>query len=313
MILHKIFNHRSQNALEQDTFIIFVYDLVADLMKSIEQQHKFRRAGFPPKLTDAEVITMEICAEFLKKNTDLDAYKYFKKHYLHFFPNLPHRTNYARQSANLWQVKAMCQQKITQICGQHSDHLQPIDTLPLPVCTYTRGGRRDKRFPTLADYGHCAAKKMDYYGFKLGIRISRIGMIIHYPLLSARAHDVNHLGTLLENFAGLVPADKGFIDEYQQKLWQQVQQTQVITPVRSNMKTSEEESKLAKQTSYWRKRVETVNSQLTERFNITKIKVKDLWHYQNRINRKILAHTVGVFFNIMLGNQPLQLAGLIID
>ena len=183
MILHKIYNHRSQDTLEQDIFIIFVYDLVADLMKSIEQQHKFRRAGFPPKLTDAEVITIEICAEFLKKNTDLDAYKYFRRHYLHFFPNLPHRTNYARQAANLWQVKAMCQQKITQICGQNSDNLQPIDTMPLPVCAYTRGGRRDKRFPTLADYGHCASKKMDYYGFKLGIRISRIGMIIHYPLL----------------------------------------------------------------------------------------------------------------------------------
>jgi hypothetical protein len=68
--------------LEQDTFIIFVYDLVADLVKSIEKHCKIRRAGFPPKLTDAEVITIEICAEFFKKNTDLDAYLYFKKHYL---------------------------------------------------------------------------------------------------------------------------------------------------------------------------------------------------------------------------------------
>ncbi len=299
--------------MEQDIFIIFVYDLVADLMKSIEKHYKFRRAGFPPKLTDAEVITIEICAEFFKKNTDLDAYKYFKKHYLHFFPNLPHRTNYARQSANLWQVKALCQQKITQICGQSYDRLQPIDTLPLPVCTYTRGGNRDKRFAGLADYGHCAAKKMNYYGFKLGLRVSRCGMIINYPLLSARTHDVHHLGTLLENFAGMVPADKGFIDEYQQKLWQEVQQTQVVTPVRSNMKTTAEEVQLVRRTSYWRKRVETVGSQLTDRFEIAKIKVKDLWHYQNRINRKILSHTVGVFMNIMLGNQPLQLAGLIID
>ena len=60
MILHKIFNHKSQNALEQDVLIIFVYDLVADLMNSIEKQHKFRRAGFPPKLTDAEVITKDL-------------------------------------------------------------------------------------------------------------------------------------------------------------------------------------------------------------------------------------------------------------
>ena len=64
----------------------------------------------------------------------------------------------------------------------------------------------------------------------------------------------------MENFEGLVSADKGFIDEYQQKLWQQVQQTQVVTPVRSNMQTSEEQATLVRRTSYWRKRVETVNS-----------------------------------------------------
>jgi hypothetical protein len=160
----------------------------------------------------------------------------------------------------------------------------------------------------VAEFGHCAAKKMDYYGFKLGIRIARSGMITNFPLLSARLHDVNHLGSLIEGFAGTVPADKGFIDQYQQELWRTSQLTQVVTPIRRNMETSPEQVKLVKRTKYWRKLVETVNSQLTERFQISKIKVKDLWHYQNRIFRKILSHTVGVFLNIKIGNKPLQLA-----
>ena len=133
-------------------------------------------------------------------------------------------------------------------------------------------------------------------------------MITHFPLLSARAHDINHLGALIEGFSGIVPADKGFLDEYQQQLWRDTQQTQVITPVKSNMETSPEQVKLVKQTKYWRKLVETVGSQLTERFQISKIKVKDLWHYQNRIFRQILSHTVGVFLNIQNGNKALQLA-----
>jgi hypothetical protein len=74
--------------------------------------------------------------------------------------------------------------------GQTATAVQVIDTLPLPVCTYTRSGR-DRCFKTLADYGYCAAKKLDYYGFKLGLRVSGAGMITHFPLLSARAHDVN--------------------------------------------------------------------------------------------------------------------------
>jgi len=294
--------------MERDIFIISVYCLVVEIMQIIEKNCKFRKRGFPPKLTDAEVITIEICGEFFKLHEDTEIYNYFKRHYLPFFPNLPERTTFVRQSANLWQVKRLCQSLIVRKAAQHLDQVQSIDTLPLPVCTYTRGGFRDKRFPLVAEFGHCAAKKMDYYGFKLGLRITRLGMITHFPLLSARTHDIHHLGSLIEGFCGTVPADKGFLDQYQQQLWNDVQQTQIVAPHRQNMESSLEEVKLVKKTKYWRKLVETVGSQLVERFQISKNKVKDLWHYQNRIFRKIMSHTVAVFLNMQLGNKPLQLA-----
>lgn len=133
-------------------------------------------------------------------------------------------------------------------------------------------------------------------------------MITHFPLLSSRTPDVYHLGSLIEGFAGTVPADKGFIDEFQHTLWLEKQLTEVVTPHRKNMKISRDQIKLVKRTKYWRKLVETVGSQLTERFQVSKIKVKDLWHYQNRIFRKILSHTVGIFLNLQIGNKPLQLS-----
>ena len=294
--------------MERDIFIISAYCLVVEIMQIIEKSHNFRQKGFPPKLTDAEVITIEICGEFFKLHEDTEIYNYFRRHYPAFFPNLPSRTTFVRQSANLWQAKVLCQSLLVQISEQNADSVQSIDTLPLPVCTYTRGGFRDKRFPTLAEFGHCAAKKMDYYGFKLGLRIARSGMITHFPLLSARQHDLNHPGSLIEGFCGTVPADKGFLDEYQSKLWLDTQQTQVVTPNRKNMESSAEQIKLVRKTKYRRKLVETVGSQLVERFQIAKIKVNALWHYQNRIFRKILSHTVGVFLNMQNGNKPLQLA-----
>ena len=294
--------------MNRDLFIINVYCLVAEHLALLKKQYHLQRGGgFAPALTDAEVITIEICGEYFKLNHDKDIYKYFAAHYRHFFPALPSRTTFVRQAANLWQWKDWLQLYLVQVSGQAADPCQSIDTLPLPVCTYTRAPR-DRRFRTLADYGHCAAKKLDYYGFKLGLRIARCGMITHHPLLSARRHDVQHLGTLIAGFNGLVPADKGFIDEYQQSLWQEKQQTQVVTPTRKNMESSPEQVKLVRKTKYWRKLVESVNSQLSERFQITKIKVKDLWHYQNRIFRKIMSHTVAVFLNMQIGNKPLQLA-----
>jgi len=60
-----------------------------------------------------------------------------------------------------------------------------------------------------------------------------------------------------------------------------------------------------------RKHVETVGAHLTERFGVARIRVHDLWHYQHRLIRKALAHTVAVFLNLQLGRPPLNLGGLV--
>ena len=44
-----------------------------------------------------------------------------------------------------------------------------------------------------------------------------------------------------------------------------------------------------------RRLVETVIGQLGERFNIEKVRARDLWHLANRFVRKLLAHTMAVF------------------
>ncbi len=203
--------------MDRDTFIITVYCLVVEHYQLVKEKFFIRRGGFAPALTDEEVITMEICGAYFKHHLDKDLFDYFHSHYRHFFPNLRDRPSFVRQSANLWQVKAAIWQLMVERSGQAETRVQVIDTLPLPVCTYTRA-RRDRCFKTLADYGHCAAKKLDYYGFKLGLRVSPIGMITHFPLLNARAHDVNHTNALVEGFAGLCPADKGFLDPWRQPL-----------------------------------------------------------------------------------------------
>lgn len=295
--------------MDRDTFIITVYCLVGEHYQAITAQYPLRCGGFSPALTDEEVITMEICGAYFKLHTDKDLFAYFRDHYRHFFPGLSDRPAFVRQAANLWRVKGEIWQRLVQQSGQGNGPVQIIDTLPLPVCTYTRAPR-DRCFKLLADYGHCAAKKLDYYGFKLGLRVSRCGMITHCPLLSARAHDVNHLATLVEDFIGIVPADKGFIDQYRQQLLADRQHVTVITPARAGMAETHPPA-LQKVCARIRKVVETVGSHLTERFAVAKIRVHDLWHFQHRLIRKVLAHTVMVFLNLRLGRDPLDLDGLL--
>jgi hypothetical protein len=295
--------------MDREDFIITVYCIVCDRYREIMDIQRLRTRGFAPALSDEEAITIDICGEYFGFDRDEAIYDYFRSHYAHFFPHLRERTSFVRQAADLWQVKTMIQQRLTVISGQIDDPFQLIDTMPLPVCVYTRA-KRDRCFKPDADFGYCAAKEMHYYGFKLGLRIARSGMITHFVLLPARPHDVHLVDELLAGFQGVAIGDKGFIDAFHQAALAQKRAIELVTPLRKNMKPTTS-VRVRRLCTKWRKRIETVGSHLTERFHIDNTRARDLWHYQNRLIRKVLSHTVAVFINLQLGRPPLDLDGLV--
>ena len=84
------------------------------------------------------------------------------------------------------------------------------------------------------------------------------------------------------------------------------------TPLRANM-TDTRDPVFVKNLIKVRRLVETVIGQLTDHLHMVKVRARDLWHLTSRINRKILAHTMGIYLNRMLGREPLQFDGLIVD
>ena len=108
----------------------------------------------------------------------------------------------------------------------------------------------------------------------------------------------------------MVPADKGFIDAFRQSLLAEHHGIHLITAPRKNM-TTPHSRHLLKACGRIRKCIETVGSHLTERFGVTRIRVHDLWHFEHRLIRKVLAHTVAVFLNLQQGRDPLDLDGLV--
>ena len=299
--------------MNRDDFIIHVYCLTCDEYGEISRQQGIRRAGFAPAFSDEEVITLEVCGECFGLHTDEAIYDYFSTHYRHFFPKLPERSLFVRQAANLWQVKMHIQQRLVRRFGQDAEAIQVIDTLPMPMCVYTRS-QRDHCFKPEADYGYCAAKQLHYYGFKLGLRISRLGMITHYTLLPARPHDIQLLDDLLAGFSGVAIGDKGFLDAVRQQELAHKCSIELITPTRRNM-ACQPPPPVQRLTRRWRKLIETVGAQLAGRFAIERIRVRDLWHLQHRIIRKVLAHTFAIVFNLRgpfgRGRTPLDFDGLL--
>ena len=129
--------------MDLNTFIVSVFCLLDDRLKG----HRIRGRGPNPKLSDSEVITIEVVGEFLGIDTDKGIYTYFKRHYGEWFPALReiHRTTFTRQAANLFKVKEKLWQHILRaefvLEGEDAQSLFMIDSFPIAVCKKSRSYR----------------------------------------------------------------------------------------------------------------------------------------------------------------------------
>lgn len=292
-----------------DDFIIAIFCLVEDELNKVLQGKKLRQRGRVPNLTNGEVITMEIVGEFLGKDCDKTIWEYFKSHWKHFFPNIPDRSNFAKQAANLHIVKRLLQERLATTLGAFSDTLHSIDGLPMPVCKFARANFC-RVFKGDAAYGYCATKKEYYYGFHGHIVINSTGVITGGTFAAANIDERDVCPELLVGkINGLLLGDKGFIRPIlKQELTEHG--TYLETPLRDNM-SDERPKSFIKWLTSTRRLIETVIGQLSERFHIEKVRARNLWHQASRFWRKLLAHTVCVKLNMELGNEPLQFEGLI--
>ncbi|MBD2527795.1 IS982 family transposase [Nostoc sp. FACHB-133] len=277
-----------------EEFIIAVFCCVDDLLVEITEVYPVIRRGFAPSLSASEVMTMEIVAEYLGIDAEKDIWKYFHRHWLGWFPALKSRSAFIRQAANFWQYKQLVQQKLAAKLGAFECEIHLIDGLPMPLCSFNRAPRC-RSFRAEADYGFCAAKKQTYYGFHGHLIVSVTGVISGFTLTRANGSEREALWDLVSRIRGELIGDKGYLSQF---LAEELAQVGIIlrTPLRSNMSQSSNQACIHLQQRF-RRLIETVIGQLVERFNIEKIRARDMWHLTSRINRKILAHTLCFWLN----------------
>lgn len=289
-------------------FIITVFCIIDDELEKMLNGKKLRGRGRHPKLTDSEVITMEVVGEFLGKDCDKSIWEYFKSHWTHFFPMIPDRSNFVRQAANLHVMKRMLQERLAIALGALSDSLHLVDGLPMPICKFARA-YFSQIFKGSAAYGYCAAKKERYYGFRGHLVISSIGVITAATFTAANVDERDVCPELVERIQGLLIGDKGFM---RPELKEELSENKLYleTPLRNNMKDDRPKGFLNWMTGT-RRLIETVIGQLAERFHIEKVRARDVWHEASRFWRKLLAHTVCIKVSMDRGNEPLQFERLV--
>src|SRR5215212_3290237 len=291
--------------MDLSTFIVAVFCLIDDRLKG----HRFRQRGPAPKLSDSEVLTIEVVGEFLGIDTDKAIHLFFRRHYREWFPALGeiHRTTFSRQAANLWKLKERLWQDLL-LLAPHDPTFALVDSMPLPACLFARA-YRCRRFRGEAAFGKDTLLKQTFYGFRVHMRVCWPGLITRISVAPANAHELRVLPELLERSRGVALGDRNYWSPERREELARSMGVTLLAPYRS--KKRDPNPQRSAYLSRLRYRIDTVFSQLTGRYRIKRVWAKDLWHLAGRLLRKVLSHTIAFLLNHRIGNRPLQLSRLL--
>jgi DDE family transposase len=297
--------------VDLEEFTIAVYCLIDELLAELASDPDWRRVrtrGPAPVLADSEVLTMEAVGEFLGYDQDVAIYHYFRRHHPSFFPALGriHRTTFTRQAANLWAVKEQLWQRLLDRLP-HDPALSFVDSVPTPVCRFGRA-YRCRRFRGQAAFGRDTGSKATFYGFRHHLRGCWPGALRAVSVAAANVHDTDLVPELVEGASGQVLGDRNYWDP---ALTAELAPAGIVLRAPFKKRASDPDPLGSKRLTRVRWRIETVASQLVERYHLKRIWARDAWHLTSRLLRKVLSHTLAVFLCLERGYPPLQFAHLL--
>jgi Transposase DDE domain len=298
--------------MDLNTFITAVFCLVDDWL--VAQSKKLPQRGPGPELSDSEVLTMEIVGEFLGIDAEKDLYAYFKRHYAEWFPALRqgggvHRTTLTRQMANLWVAKERLWRDLLGWIG-FDPKISLVDSFPVPVCRFARA-YRCRLLPEESTFGYDEMAKQTFYGLRAHLRVCWPGVIVAVDLAPANAHDLPMAEELLKDAkGGWALGDRNYCSPDLTERFDDEQGLRLLTPYKSKKREKEPWPRWLVQK---RRRIETVIGQLVERYRAKKVRARDRWHLTSRWLRKVLSHTMAVYFCQQVGLSPLRFSELLTD
>ena len=280
-----------------EDFILLVYTIIDDLYHQfVPTSVSQRRNVDTAKMSDSEIITLSICGELAGIDSENAWYSLVKRNYRHLFPRLCSRTRFNRTRGALLQVTELLRQKLTHSFPIPTSRYFVIDSFPLPVCKFGRARYCRSFRVDGANYGKCPSKKETYFGFKVHALITIEGYITAFEITPASVDDREGLRDFAENHLCLtVLGDKGYTGE---QLWEDMQEKGICL---MSLKPSNHKNNWPKEVRQvifrFRRRVETVFSQLSEQLNAEKVLAKSFRGLCTRLQNKILGHNLCMAFN----------------
>ena len=280
-----------------EDFILLVYTIIDDLYQQfVPASVSQRRNAHTAKMSDPEIITLSICGELIGMDSENAWYSFVKRNYRHLFPALCCRTRFNRTRRALLQVTELLRQKLAQSFPIPASRYFVIDSFPLPVCRFGRARYCRSFRADGANYGRCPSKKETYFGFKVHALITLEGYITAFEVTPASVDDREGLRDIAENCFGLVIlGDKGYTGE---ALLDGMRRKGIcLMSLKPSNYRNNWPTEIRQLIFRFRRRVETVFSQLSEQLNAERVLAKSFSGLCTRLQNKVLGHNLCMAFN----------------
>ena len=268
---------------------------------------RLRSRGPAPEPADSEVIAIERVAELWGPSDDEAIHDFFGRCHAAEFPGPPgvHRTNFARRAANLcWAERRIPRHLAERLAG--GGPLRLVDGLPPPARRSVRA-RTGRRVAGQAAWGSDPVAVEAFYGFRSHLRTGPDGVIAACQLAPADAAETEVIRELAPEPLGVAPGDRNSRSPASREAFEAAD-GRLVAPFETHR---HDPGRRRSARRLRRRRVEHAIGGLVERLGCRRIRVRDVWHPEHRLVRKILSHTAATWLNVRDGHPPLQFARLV--
>ena len=295
--------------MDLDSFLVSLYGLVDDWWK-LNRSSGPSETGRPALLTDPEVLTLAILAQWPRFRSERDFWRFARAHLRGYFPNLCSQSQFNRRVRALQPEMCSLQRAFARELAKPSAVYRVLDTTLVPAMVRVRACRKGL-FAGQATFGRSASKTEWVYGFKVALVVDPQGVVSAFGLAPA-ASDERPIGDALlaEDRHEAYLADKGFAGVEWERHWLGDYGALVAATPKNN-----DNRAWPKADRRWasgkRQIIEGVIGQLKDLFGLERHRAKTLGGLLTRLAAKVAAYTCGQRLNDPLGRPLPHLADLL--
>jgi hypothetical protein len=296
--------------MDLDSFLVSLYVLVDDWW---HERHPYspRKPGRPALLSDPEVLTLAIFAQWPRFRSERDFWRFASAHLRPYFPKLCTQGQFNRRVRALELELRALQRDFAGDLSEPSAVYRVLDTTLVPAMVRVRASRKGL-FCGQASFGRSASKTEWIYGFKVALVVDPKGVVSAFGLAPA-ASDERPIGEALiaEDLHEAYLADKGFTGLEWERHWLERYGALVAaTPYDDSRRAwSKADRRWA---SGKRQIIEGVICQLKDFFSLERHRAKTLGGLLTRLAAKVAAYTCAQRINDSLGRPLRHLADLLV-